>query len=110
MNKKIVTLSALILAALLILPLDIWAAFPELGKGAVIVPTVFFDKIFNFIWPFFLGFAIIMFIVAGFIFLTASGEAGKVKTAKDAVLWGIIGIIVAILSFSIPGIIGTLLG
>jgi Type IV secretion system pilin len=30
-------------------------------------------------------------IYAGFMFVTAKGDPGKIKTARDALLWGLIG-------------------
>jgi|SRR3989344_7272746 len=68
------------------------------------------QRILGFIWPIFLGFAIIMFIVAGFLFLTAQGESSKLKLARDSVIYGVVGVIVGILAFSIPLIIGNTLG
>jgi FtsH-binding integral membrane protein len=46
-----------------------------------------------------------MFVVAGITFLTANGEPDKLKTARSALLWGTIGIVVAIIAYSIIGII-----
>lgn len=68
------------------------------------------NGILGFIWPIFVGFAIIAFIVAGFLFLTANGDGGKIKTARDAVIWGTVGIVVGILAFSIPWVVGNTLG
>ena len=38
--------------------------------------------------------AVIMFIVAGFHFVTATGEPEKVETAKKIILWTLIGLLV----------------
>lgn len=109
MNKKITFLLTFVWVNLL-LPLNIFAAGPVLGEGKVIDAKIFFDKIFNAIWPFFLGFAVLMFIIAGFMFVTSSGDATKAKKARDAVLWGVAGLVVAILSFSIPTVVSQILG
>ena len=102
-NKKLITLSVLL--TLLVSPLIAFAL-----PGQVLnIPGVMLS-IISFIWPLFVGFAIIMFLVAGFLFLTASGDPGKVKSAKDALIWGIVGVIVGILAFSLPFIIGMILG
>lgn len=45
--------------------------------------------------------AVIMIILGAVQFLTSSGDASKVKKAKDTILYGVIGLVVAILAFSI---------
>jgi hypothetical protein len=62
-------------------------------------------NIIKFLWPIFIGFFIFMAIWAGFLFITANGEPGKIQTAKSAVIWAIVGLILGLLSFSIPDII-----
>ncbi|OGZ69396.1 MAG: hypothetical protein A3F47_02075 [Candidatus Staskawiczbacteria bacterium RIFCSPHIGHO2_12_FULL_38_11] len=52
------------------------------------------------VWPLFTGLVIIMFIWAGFLFLSAKGEPGKIDTAKKAMTWAVIGVVIAILGFS----------
>lgn len=59
------------------------------------------------VWEVFVGISVICFIFAGFIFLTAMGDSEKIKTAKAAVVWGVVGIIVAIIAFSITNIFTT---
>lgn len=54
--------------------------------------------------------AIIMILVAAFQFLTAGGDAEKVKTARGTITWAVIGIVVALISFNIPGILSSFLG
>jgi hypothetical protein len=45
--------------------------------------------------------AVFVIILGGFNMMTSSGDPGKVKKGKDTILWGIIGLIVAILSYAI---------
>ena len=45
--------------------------------------------------------AVAVVIYGGFLFLTAQGDPGKIKKGKDAITWGIIGLIIALLSWSI---------
>lgn len=45
--------------------------------------------------------AVIVIILGGFQYTTSAGDAGKVKKAKDTILYGIIGLVVAILAFAI---------
>ena len=55
--------------------------------------------------------AVVVIIIGGVTYMTSSGDASKVKKAKDTILYGIIGLIVAALAFAvvnfvITGIIG----
>lgn len=45
--------------------------------------------------------AVIVIIIGGVQYMTSSGDAGKVKKAKDTILYGIIGLIIVILAFAI---------
>ncbi len=49
----------------------------------------------------FSGVAVICFIYAGVLFLTAGGDATKLETARSAAIWGTVGVAVGILAFSI---------
>jgi uncharacterized membrane protein YjfL (UPF0719 family) len=50
-----------------------------------------------------------MLVIAGMLFLSARGDAEKIKTAKGAFLWGVVGIVVAILAYSMINILMFLL-
>ncbi len=94
-------------------PVIALAAFdpgPPPAPLADISVTGLMNKILDFIWPLFIGFAVIMFIAAGFLFLTSMGDATKVAAARQSLLWAIVGVIVGILAFSIPLIIRNTLG
>jgi len=45
--------------------------------------------------------AVIMVILGGIQYSTSQGAADKVKKAKDTIMYGIIGLVVAILAFAI---------
>jgi len=45
--------------------------------------------------------AVVVIIVGGINFTTSQGDAGKVKKARDTILYGIIGLVVALLAFAI---------
>lgn len=54
------------------------------------------DNIIKFIFNLALWLAPIMFIIAGFYYITAVGDPQKIKTAKDIILYTIIGLIIII--------------
>lgn len=44
---------------------------------------------------------VLMVILAGFLYTASSGDASRIQTAKNTLMYAIIGLIVAILSFAI---------
>ncbi len=107
MNKKIVTISSLMI--LLGAPVAVLALiFPPTPPGAGFNLLVLINTILNLIWPVFIGFSVIMFIVAGFNFLTAEGDPTKVKESMKAVIYGVAGVVVGIIAFSLPIVLANL--
>ena len=45
--------------------------------------------------------AVVMIILGGISYATSQGDPGKVKKGKDTILYGVIGLIVALLAFAI---------
>lgn len=43
----------------------------------------------------------IMIIVGGIFYVTSAGDPGKIKKAKDTIMYGIIGLVIAVLAFAI---------
>ncbi|GEM_PF-1634771 len=68
------------------------------------------SKIQTIVWMGFGLIAVISFVVAGILFLTAGGAAEKIQAARGAFLWGVAGVVVGIVAFSIVAIIGSGLG
>ena len=58
-----------------------------------------------------LGFVcVVVMIIGGFNYMTSSGDAGKVKKAKDTILYGLIGLVVCVLAFAlVQFVIGNIL-
>lgn len=54
---------------------------------------------------------VIIIIIGGVNYMTSTGDAGKVKKAKDTILYGVIGLVVCALAFAIVNfVIGSILG
>jgi len=64
----------------------------------------------SWIYTIFLIIAVIAIIYTAFMYLTAAGDAEKVKKAHKALTYSIVAIVVAILAGSIPILIQNLLG
>ena len=50
---------------------------------------------------------VVVIIIGGVNYMTSSGDAGKVKKAKDTILYGIIGLVICILAFAIVNFVIT---
>ncbi len=49
--------------------------------------------------------AVIVIIIGGIKFITADGDASKIKSARETILYSVIGLVVAILAYAIVGFI-----
>ena len=49
--------------------------------------------------------AVVVIIIGGINYMTSSGDAGKVKKAKDTILYGVIGLVICVLAFAIVNFI-----
>jgi hypothetical protein len=73
--------------------------------------NILINAVLNLIWPLFIAFAVIMFIIAGFMFLRAQGEPNDIKQARNFLIWGVVGVAVGVMAFTIPYFIqGTITG
>lgn len=45
--------------------------------------------------------AVIMIVVGGIRYVTSNGDAGRIKAAKETIMYSVAGLVVAILSFAI---------
>lgn len=54
--------------------------------------------------------AVGVIILGGFYFLTSQGDAAKVTKGKNTILWGVVGLVIALLAFAIVNfVLGNLL-
>lgn len=106
-------LISLIVLSVLILPVLAAADTTSGGSGVGGTPSGTTDLpglitgIKQMAWMVFGVIAVIAFVIAGVLFLTAAGNPEKVQQARNAFLWGVAGVIVGILAFSIISIIQT---
>ena len=54
--------------------------------------------------------AVGVIIYGGFLFLSSSGDAGKVKRGQDAIKYGVIGLIVILLASAIVAVVSGVIG
>ncbi|OGZ78143.1 MAG: hypothetical protein A2358_02220 [Candidatus Staskawiczbacteria bacterium RIFOXYB1_FULL_37_44] len=77
------------------------------GSGAINLGGLI-TAILGKLWIIFGALAVIMFVYAGILFMTAQGAPEKVSAARQAFLWGVVGVVVGIIAFSIVTIVGSL--
>lgn len=102
-------LSSLILAAVLALPVVAMAAPPELpptGYSWDVIKTFISGTLYTVG-----GFVIVvMLLVSGIMFVTAGGSPEKVATARNTLMYAVVGGVVLVIAASIWSIIGAWLG
>jgi len=103
-NKKILFI---ILLGVILLPTIILAQLRDYGGGTSLSGMV--SGLERAAWIIFGLIVVVCFVAAGVIFLTAQGQPDKIKTAQSAVIWGVVGVIVGILAYSIMAIIQNIL-
>lgn len=54
--------------------------------------------------------SVVMLIVAGYMYTTSSGDANKVTKAKNTLLYGVIGLVIALLALAIVNFVLGALG
>ncbi len=64
-----------------------------------------FNKIVNILLFLIGAISVVMIVFAGFQYATSGGDAGKVTTAKNTILYAVIGIVVALLAYAIIGFV-----
>lgn len=109
MNKKLIIPSVV---SALLLPVMAFAVqtVPLPGVNPAINVATLIDLVFSFVWPVVGAVVVLLFIVAGFEFFNAGGDASKVAAARQHVIWGVAGVVVMLLAFSIPFIVKNTLG
>lgn len=100
MKNKIKRLSSAVAVMALAMPVLVRAAFDPTAGGATGLPGGKISEIITSIMNWLLTMVgiigVIGFAIAGVLYLTAAGDEGKIDKAKNAMLYSIIGVIVAI--------------
>jgi hypothetical protein len=107
MNKKVLSIVSFLLLATIMVPA--MALAYSISPAPTSSPSnlqTMMGKVADQVWYVFAGIAIVMFLVAGILFLTANGSPEKIGQARQAVIWGIVGIVVGIMAGGIVGLAG----
>lgn len=71
--------------------------------------TTLLDTIAGWMFAIFLALAVIFLIYAAFLYLTAAGNEGKVSSARNALIYSVVAIVVAVVAGGVPQIVCSLL-
>ncbi len=74
------------------------------------ISTIIGNVISMIVWPILFGSVTIMFIYSGIMFATAAGDPSKITSAKKALFFALVGLLVGVIAFSIPTIFSGILG
>ncbi len=66
--------------------------------------------IINWVFWFLIIVSIIMFLVGGYRYATSGGNPERVRDANKTLLYGVIGVAVAIIANSVPPLVGSFFG
>lgn len=64
-------------------------------------PNVLTNNVLNTIYIATGAIAVIMIIVAGFIYTTSDGDSAKITKAKNVILYAVVGLVLVILAYAI---------
>lgn len=113
MRNKLRYISATVTTAVLTAPVMAMAFQVDAGGGTALPTGTIFDIIHNVMfWLLSLVgiVGVIGFAIAGILYLTAAGDEDRIGTAKKAMTYSIIGVVVAILGLVILQAANTMLG
>ena len=106
MKKIIVSLALLSLLAVPVMALaQVGGNPPEISMDL----TELGEKITNAVWIVFTVLVVICFVIAGILFLTAAGSAEKIQQARNAFMWGVVGVVVGILAYTMITVVTSIL-
>lgn len=100
MTKFIKSVSLIQILAFAVLPVAASAAVtpvPEIAVSINVVQTLIV-KLGTWLFTVILALAAVVLLVGAFNILTAGGDAAKVTTGKNWIIWGVVGVMVAVLA------------
>lgn len=114
MKNKIKTLASAATVAALTVPALAMAQFSSNAGGGTNLPSGSIFGIVRNIMNWLLGLVgilgVIGFAIAGILYLTAAGDEERINTAKSAMTWSIVGVVVAIIGVVILRAAESMLG
>lgn len=82
----------------------------ETNEGALSNLELFISNIVGVLTVFAAIFFIVYFLIAALSWVTSGGDSGKLQTARERMLHGILGLIIVVAAYGIIGLIGAIIG
>lgn len=73
----------------------------DVGVPVVDASNATLDRVLNAVFLVIGAVAILVLVLAALSYITSSGDAGKAKRAKEAILYAVVGIVVSLSAFGI---------
>lgn len=73
------------------------------------IPDVLLNLLNWFAW-FVAVTAVVMGLYTGFLFLTSRGDPARLADARKTLIWVVVGVVVAVISFSIISVVKSVMG
>ena len=103
------TLSLLVLALMIALPVMAYQGLPDPGVETVdqLIEKVY--RVMDVVFAILIIFAVGFIIYAAFTYITAKGEADKVTQANKMIIYAAVGVLIAIFAKAIPTVVANIL-
>lgn len=123
MKKVLISLAVMVSMAIGVIAQPAWAEGtlctdpnipPELTDAAGCNTTTSADAVVNNVIEIVIGVlglvAVFVMIYGGFTYMTSTGDASKVQRGKNIIIYGLVGLVVAILAYAIVKFVGGAIG
>ncbi|OGJ37488.1 MAG: hypothetical protein A2383_00490 [Candidatus Pacebacteria bacterium RIFOXYB1_FULL_39_46] len=91
-------------------PTDAYSEGSDVGTGALTNLELFVSNIIGFLTALGALFFVVQFVIGAFQWISSEGDKGKLEKARNQMVHGALGMIIIIASYSIIGLLGSLLG
>ncbi len=86
----------ILILLVLLFPILVFAQDSLVNSGDDVLRII--GNVTTWLWRFFMIITVLVFMYIGFVYLTSSGNPDKIGQANNMIKYGIIGIVVALLS------------
>lgn len=82
----------------------------ETNEGALTNLEAFISNVIGVLTVFATIFFVVYFLIAALSWVTSGGDSGKLQTARERMLHGVLGLIIVVAAYGIIGLIGSIIG
>lgn len=82
----------------------------ETNEGALSNLELFISNVIGVLTVFAAIFFVVYFLIAALSWVTSGGDSGKLQSARERMLHGVLGLILVVAAYGIIGLIGSIIG